>query len=115
MTVVALDRGEADEVLPRGTDGVDGEPVAGETMLGLEGLLRLPGVLALEVRRVANLDRVVVDVEIGKLLRLSLHHDGVIARVLERGAEEAVGLGRRRSVGLRAARDDGESARAPDG
>ena len=114
VTVVALDRREADEVLAGGADRVDGEPVPRERVLGLERLLGLPGVLALEVRGVADLHDVVVDVEIGELLGLALDHDGVIARVLERGAEEAVGLGRGRAVGLRAARDHGQPARAPD-
>ena len=113
VAVVAVDGREAHEVLARGTDRVDREPVAGEAVLGLERLLGLPGVLAGQVGRVAHLDHVVVDVEVGELLGLPLHDDGVVARVLERGAEEAVGLRRRGAAGQRAAGDHGEPARAP--
>jgi hypothetical protein len=65
VAVVALDGREADEVLPGGADGVDGEPMPGEPVLGLQRLLGLPGVLALEMGGGADLHRVVVDVEIG--------------------------------------------------
>ena len=82
-------------------------------MLDLERLLRLPGVLARQVRGVAHLDHVVVDVEVGQRLRLPLDDDGVVAGVLQRGAEEAVGLRGGGAVGQGAARDHGEPARAP--
>ncbi len=115
VPVVALDGGEAHEVLAGRTDRVDGHAMAREPMLLLERLLGLPGVEALERRGVADLDRVVVDVEVRERLRLALDHDGVVARVLERGAEEAVGLGRGGAVGERPARHHREPARAPDG
>ena len=113
VAVVAVDGREAHQVLPGGADRVDREPVAGEAVLGLERLLGLPGVLAGQVGRVAHLDDVVVDVEVGELLGLPLHHDGVVARVLERGAEEAVGLRGGGAAGERAARDHGEPTRPP--
>src|SRR5262249_45190052 len=115
VAIVALDGREADEVLPRGTDGVNGKAVAGQPVLLLQGLLCLPRVLALEMRGGTDLHRVVVDVEVRQRLGLSLDHDGVVARVLERGAEEAIGLRGGGAVGLRAARDDGQATRAPHG
>src|SRR5206468_9525312 len=81
----------------------------------LHRLLGLPGVLALEMGGGSDFHRVVVDVEIGHHLGLPLDHDGVVARVLEGGPEEAVGLRRGGAVGLRPARDDSKPARAPYG
>ena len=115
VAIVALDGGEAHEALPGGADGVDGQAMPGETVLELEGLLGLPGVLALQMRGVADLDDVVVDVQVGELLGLPLNDDGVVARVLEGRPEETVGLGRGGAVGLSAPRDDAEAARAPHG
>ncbi len=66
------------------------------------------------MRRVPDLHGVVIDVEVRELLRLALEDDGVVARVLEAGAEEAVGLRRRGAVRQGAARDDREPARPPD-
>ena len=115
VAIVALDGGEAHEALPGGADGVDGQAMPGETVLELEGLLGLPGVLALQMRGVADLDDVVVDVQVGELLGLPLDDDGVVTRVLEGRPEETVGLGRGGAVGLSAPRDDAEAARAPHG
>ena len=115
VAVVALDRREADEVLAGGTDRVHGELVPREAEVATERILRLPRVLA-EVRlRVADLDAVVVDIEVDPVLRLPLHDDRVVAAVLQIGAEEAVGLRRRRSVRERADRHNGEAAGAPHG
>src|SRR5439155_1226483 len=78
-------------------------------------VLRLPRVLP-EVRLgVADLDAVVVNVEVDPVSGLSLDDDGVVAGVLQIRPEEAVGLRRGRAVGERADRDDGETARAPHG
>src|SRR5262249_28499402 len=115
VTVAALDGSDPHAVPPRRPDGVDRHAVARQTVLLLERLLGLPGVQSLELRRVADLDGVVVDEEVRELLRLALDHDGVVARVLERGAEEPVGLRGRGAVGERAARDDREASGSPDG
>src|SRR5262249_21318224 len=87
----------------------------GQPVLRLQRFLRLPRVLALEVRGGADLHRVVVDVVVRQRLGLPLDHDGVIARVLESGAEEAVGLRGSGAVGLRAAGDDRQAVRASHG
>src|SRR5262249_13529663 len=115
VTVVALDRSEPHAVLAGRPDGVDRHAVAGEAMLLLQRLLRLPGVQSFERGGIPDFDGVVVDIEVRELLRLAQDHDGVVARVLERGAEKSVGLRGRGAVGERAARDDRESPRPPDG
>src|SRR5919201_1086298 len=114
VAVVALDGGEAHEVLPRGTDRVDRQLVAGQPEVAAERVLRLPRVVADVGLRVADLDAIVVDIEVDPVLRLTLHDDGVVAAILQIGAEETVGLRRRRSVRERADRHDGEAAGAPD-
>jgi len=93
VAVVAVDGGEADDVLPRHPGPVHAHAVPAEAVLGLQRLLRLPGVLALEVGGVADLHHAVVDVEIRELLGLPLDDDGVVAGELQRGAEEPVGIG----------------------
>ncbi len=113
VTVVAVDRREAHEVLAGRADRVHGELVSGQPRLPVEGVLGLPGVEAEQRLGVAELDHVIVDVEVDPLLRLPLNDDGVVAGVLEVGAEEAVGLRRRGAVGHGADRHDGERARAP--
>ena len=93
VAVVAVDGGEADEILPATPGPYTLMRWPTEPVLRLQRLLRLPGVLALEVRRVADLHHPVVDVEVGQLLGLSLDDDGVVAGELQRGAEESVGIG----------------------
>ena len=54
VAVVALDRGEAHQVLAGGADRVDAQHVARAAELAVQRVLRLPGVLADEVPRVAG-------------------------------------------------------------
>ena len=89
MAVVAVDGGEADEILPRHAGPVHAHAMTAEAVLLLQRLLRLPGVLALEVRRVANLHHPVVVVEIGQRLGQPLDDDGVVAGELQRGASDS--------------------------
>src|SRR5206468_7351280 len=90
-----------------------GELMTGEAGLAVQRFLGLPGVEAQQRLGVAQLEDAIVDVEVDPVLRLSLNDDRVVAAVLEVGAEEAVGLRRRRAVGHGADRHDGERARAP--
>src|SRR5216117_2058453 len=115
VAVVTLDGGPTHEMLAGGTDRVDRELVSRHAEVAAQRVLRLPRVLP-EVRLgVADLDAVVVDVEVDPVSGLSLDDDGVVAGVLQIRPEEAVGLRRGRAVGERADRDDGETARAPHG
>src|SRR5262249_10325905 len=113
VAVIALDRREAHALLAGHADRVDGQLVTGKPQLEVQRVLRFPRVLAEQRTGVAQLEHVVVDVQVYPVLGLSLDDDGVVAAVLEVRPEEAVRLGRRRSVRARADRDDGERARAP--
>src|SRR5437660_399444 len=113
VTIVTLDGGPADEVLAGGTDRVDRELMTEHAEIARERVLRLPRVLAQVRLRVADLDAVVVDVEVDPVLRLALDHDRVVAAVLQIGAEEAVGLRGGRAVGEGADRHHGEPPGAP--
>ncbi len=113
VAVVALDGGEAHEVLAGGADGVHGELVARGPELAVERVLRVPRVEAHEGLGVAQLDHVVVDVQVDPVLRLALDDDGVVAAVLQIGAEEAVGLRGGGPVRPRPDRHHREPARAP--
>ena len=113
VAVVAVDGGKAHLVLTRHPAGVDAELVAGEIEHPFEGLLRFPRVLAHEDGGVPQLDGVVVYIKVDPLRRPALQHDGVVARILQVGAEETVRLGVGGAVGEGAAGDNRESARTP--
>ena len=113
VAVVAVDGGEAHEVLAGRPDGVHRQVVAAHADVAVERVLRLPGVLAEQRLGVAQLDLVVVDVEVDPVPGLALDHDGVVAGVLEVRPEEAVGLRRGRPVRHGANRHDGQRAGAP--
>src|SRR3989442_12968398 len=86
-----------------------------QSQLRAEGVLSRPLILTDEELRVAQLYRVVVDVEVDPVPRLPLDDDRVVPRVLEVGAEETVRLRRGGAVGPGTDRHDGEAARAPGG
>src|SRR5215831_5541405 len=113
VTEVALDRRELHEVLAGRPDRVDRELMAGEAGLAVQRVLRLPGIEPHERLGVAELDDIVIDVEVDPVLRLPLDDDRVVPAILEVGAEEAVGLRRGRSVRARPDRAHGQTARAP--
>src|SRR2546427_516620 len=113
VAVVALNRREPREVLTGRADRVHRELVAAHAEIGAERVLGVPRVLADVGLGVAELDTVVVDVEVDPVAGLALDDDGVVAAVLQIRPEEAVGLCGRRAVGAGADGDDGETAGAP--
>src|SRR3989475_7339989 len=113
VAVVALNRREPREVLTGRADRVHRELVAAHAEVGAERVLGVPRVLADVGLGVAELDTVVVDVEVDPVAGLALDDDGVVAAVLQIRPEEAVGLCGRRAVGAGADGDDGETAGAP--
>src|SRR4030095_13211276 len=113
VTEVALNGGEAHEVLAGRADRVDRELVADQAGLPVERVLRLPRVQPEQRLGVAQLDDVVVDVEIDPALRLPLDDDRVVTAIFQIRAEESVGLGRGGTVGAGPDGADGEAARAP--
>ena len=65
------------------------------------------------MRGIAQFHDIVIDVEIDPAFGLPLEHDGIIARIFEVGAEEAIGLRRGGAIGHGAAGHHGEPTGAP--
>src|SRR5207245_9607817 len=94
---------------------VDREHMTSQSQPRAESVLSSPRILTDEELRVAQLDRVVADVDVDPVPRLPLDDDRVVPRVLEVDAEETVRLRRGGAVGSGADRYDGEAARDTGG